>query len=80
LLAHINILLAAFNLIPIPPLDGSKVVGEFLPEPARRVYLRLDRFGFFVVIVLVVTGALNPATQLMERLISGTIALILRLG
>jgi Zn-dependent protease len=80
ILARINILLAAFNLIPIPPLDGSKIVSEMLPEGPRRAYLRLDRIGFFVVIALVFTGALNPVTGFMEGVVRGLISVVLRLG
>ncbi len=52
-LMMINIVLAVFNLIPIPPLDGSHVLRHFLPDSARMVY---DRIGFFALLALVYLG------------------------
>lgn len=49
----INLVLAAFNLIPIPPLDGSHVVKHALPLPLARAYQQLARFGLIIVFLLV---------------------------
>ena len=46
----INILLGLFNLIPIPPLDGSRVLSYLLPRSLREPYQRLDRFGILLVL------------------------------
>jgi Zn-dependent protease len=52
-LMFINIVLAVFNLIPVPPLDGSHVLRHFLPDSARMVF---DRIGFFALLALVYLG------------------------
>ena len=52
----INLVLAAFNLVPIPPLDGSHVVKHFLPWRAALAYQRIARYGLVVVFLLVGIG------------------------
>ncbi|GHS99528.1 peptidase M50 [Synergistales bacterium] len=68
----INMGLAAFNLIPIPPLDGSKILSVFIPFSMRKYYLWLERYGFVVLIVLVMTGIIgvlfNPIAHALWRL------------
>jgi Zn-dependent protease len=49
----VNILLAVFNLVPIPPLDGSRVVQYFLPRNALIVYQQLERFGLVLIVLLI---------------------------
>jgi len=51
----LNISLALFNLIPVPPLDGSRIVGWLLPGPLKPLWYRLDRFAFVIIIVLYVS-------------------------
>ncbi len=55
----LNAMLAIFNLLPIPPLDGSKVLAALLPPAARAAYLSIERFGFFIVFALMFTGVLG---------------------
>ncbi|MBI1745097.1 MAG: site-2 protease family protein [Acidobacteria bacterium] len=55
----INLLLAFFNFIPIPPLDGSKVLYGLLPARAGEVYERFSQYGFIILMALMITGQLN---------------------
>lgn len=55
-----NVGLMVFNLIPIPPLDGSKVLMEFLPPRARYEMYRIERYSGIVLLVLVWTRVLTP--------------------
>jgi Zn-dependent protease len=55
----INCVLALFNLIPIPPLDGSRIALMLLPASLRRPYARLERFGMIIIFVLLITGPLG---------------------
>jgi Zn-dependent protease len=68
-LAQINIMLASFNLIPIPPLDGSKIVMGFLPQRAQYTLARLEPYGFFVIIGLLYLGALDPIIHFFRWII-----------
>jgi Zn-dependent protease len=52
----INLILAIFNLIPIPPLDGSRIVAALLPYKLSYMYLRLEMVGFFIVLALIMMG------------------------
>ena len=76
-LAYINILLAAFNLIPIPPLDGSKILMGFTPESFNRVLYQIEPFGFFIVLGLLLVGALNPVINVFQYGIVSLISLFL---
>lgn len=53
----VNLILGILNIIPIPPLDGSRVVSSFLPARADMLYSRLEPFGFFILIGLLLIGA-----------------------
>ncbi len=55
-----NVGLMVFNLIPIPPLDGSKVLMEFLPPRARYEMYRIERYSGIVLLILVWTRVLTP--------------------
>lgn len=54
-----NVILGLFNLIPIPPMDGSKVVGVYLPAKLRRAYFSMERYGFILVFILLYFGLIS---------------------
>ncbi len=72
--AMINISLGIFNLIPIPPLDGSRIVGSFLSANAYIGYMKVERYGFYIIfgilaldrILSVVTGNPTLFSQALE--------------
>lgn len=72
LFAIINIVLMTFNLIPIPPLDGSRVMAALLPEELAIPYMRLERFGFIIIIILL---NLSVFDGLIQRTIDGFLRL-----
>ncbi len=69
----INIVLAIFNLVPIPPLDGSKILFGFLPLRFQHLRESLERYGFFVVLVFIVFlwQYLTPVIGLVFSLFTG---------
>ena len=52
-IVYINILLAVFNLLPIPPLDGSHILFTFLPHSMQNVKVFLSQFGFFILLFII---------------------------
>lgn len=52
----INLILGVFNLMPIPPLDGSRVVASLLPQHLSRQYMMIEPYGFIILMVLIWTG------------------------
>lgn len=58
-LAIINLGLGIFNLIPIPPLDGSKIFGALLSDNAYEVYMQIERYGFIIISAFLVLSSLR---------------------
>jgi Zn-dependent protease len=59
----INIWLMVLNLIPIPPLDGSRVVASLLSRKAAQIYSRVEPYGFFILIIMIFTNVLTTIIQ-----------------
>ena len=71
---QINIMLAIFNLVPIPPLDGSWILFHFFPHGLEKVKIFLQQYGMYVLIFLLFFGGLQWLGSVMEllfRLITG---------
>jgi Zn-dependent protease len=75
--ARINIILAAFNLIPLPPLDGSKILMCFAPPTVQQSLLRLERYGLLLIIAFLYLGVLEPVIRFFEWMILSFIKLLL---
>ena len=75
--AQINIILAAFNLIPLPPLDGSKILMGFASPSIQDFLFRLERYGFFIIIALLYLGVLDPVIHFFQWMILSLIKLLL---
>ena len=73
----INVVLLIFNLIPIPPLDGSRVVLFLLPQELAQKYTKIERYGFWLILMLLATNILwkiiGPIANFLIKFLSGTI-------
>ncbi len=70
----INVVLAVLNMIPIPPLDGSRVVYWLLPPKLAAAYYRLERFGMLILMMLIMFGVLG---KIMTPVIRPLLGLLL---
>ena len=71
----INLVLGVLNLIPIPPLDGSRVVSSLLPRKWAYYYDRVEPYGFFIILGLyflgILTAIMDPVLQVLLKLFMG---------
>ncbi len=71
---QVNLVFMALNLLPIPPLDGGRIVSGLLPQKLSIAYSRIEPFGLFIIIGLLFTGALNfllkPFLAIGEAIVS----------
>ncbi len=73
IIVQINLILLVFNIIPIPPLDGSKVIAAILPNNLQMRYLELERYGMILILIFVFFGFsfIIPVVELLFRVITG---------
>lgn len=55
----INLVLCIFNLLPIPPLDGGRIITGLLPPTMAHSYMKIERYGFIILIILLFTGIIG---------------------
>lgn len=71
-IAQINVRLAVFNLIPVPPLDGSRILAQFLPNRIYYKLMQYERYIYFILIILVFSGSLSgPISNVSNALMRG---------
>ena len=75
----VNLVLMALNLLPLPPLDGGRVLAGLLPGNASAMLSRLEPYGFFIVLVLLALGFLDDLMRPLIRIAASVIARIVDL-
>lgn len=71
-IAQINVRLAVFNLIPVPPLDGSRILAQFLPNRIYYKLMQYERYIYFILIILVFSGSLSgPISNVSNAVMRG---------
>ena len=70
----LNVVLMILNLLPLPPLDGGRIMTSLLPGPLAYRFSRIEPYGFFILIALLMSGLLwkvmGPPVSLLENLFS----------
>ena len=75
----VNLVLMALNLLPLPPLDGGRVLAGLLPGNASAMLSRLEPYGFVVILVLLALGLLDDLMRPLIRIAASVIARIIDL-
>jgi Zn-dependent protease len=78
MLVILNVILGVFNLLPIPPLDGSRLLSIFLPPSRQNIVYFLDQYGIFLLlgILILAPGLLTPVFRGITRFLYGLVGLI----
>ena len=78
MLVVLNVILGVFNLLPIPPLDGSRLLSIFLPPSRQNIVYFLDQYGIFLLlgILILAPGLLTPVFQGITRFLYGLVGLV----
>jgi len=73
IIVYANVLLGVFNLVPIPPLDGSKILLAVLPDSMRNLKMNLERYGWFILMAFIFVGfeLISPIIQYIVGLLTG---------
>jgi len=73
IIVYANVLLAVFNLVPIPPLDGSKLLYALLPDSQHQIKMALERYGFVILIAFIFFGFqfITPIISFLTALFTG---------
>ncbi len=75
LFAGLNVSIFVFNMVPIPPLDGSRVLYAFSPEPVQNFLQQIENFGFFILIAFIV--AVPAFTQIISNISRSILTFVL---
>lgn len=75
--AEINIIIASFNLIPIPPLDGSRVLAEMLPRSIQFVMFSIEKVGIIILIILLNMRVLDPLIDFIRSFLLTIIGMLI---
>ena len=76
-LVQFNVLFAVFNLLPIPPLDGSKIIASLLPLHLEAIFWKYERYGYMLLLVLAVSGVIGRLiTPIYEFILQGLLRFV----